>query len=235
MKMKTKIIITIGILALALGGCRMNHKYTNQEEAKSYLLARMDKKYDETFMIVGNEIYKNYGLIYGDCYSCDLALKDEPDKVGSARITQDGNLIDDWAVNYFKDEAEKEVNEALSGDSNDNMTIKSVSLQAPATSDTWRAEDGIDKYLKESGAYMKIVATSNRGLSNDEYAELIYEFLKPMYSIKMNMEVAVKVGRTYIFFKTINTLGENKTPEYTLEQIKQEVIEEWDSSPFETH
>lgn len=233
--MKTKIIITIGVLALALGGCGMNHKYTNQEEAKSYLLSRMDKKYDETFSVVGNEDYENYGLIYGDCYSCDLAPKGEPDKVGSARITQDGNLIDNWAVNYFKDEAGKKVNALLSGDSNDNITIKSVSLQAPSTSDTWRAEDGMEKYLKESGAYMEIIAASNPGLSNDEYAELIYEFLKPMYSINMNMEVSVKVGRTYIFFETINTLGENRTPEFTLEQIKQEVKEMWDSSPFETH
>lgn len=79
---------------------------------------------------------------------------------------------------------------------------------------------------------MEIAATCTPGLSNDEYAKLIFDFLKPIYKINMNMEVSVKIGRTYIFFENINMLGENKTQEFTLEQIKQEVKEMWDISPY---
>lgn len=224
--------LSIGVISLAilmLGGCGLIHVFANQEEARKYVLSSMEERYGEVFTILEKEHYTSYPL-YGDVYICEVAPEEDKEKITFVRVTQRGELSDSWATYLFNDEVAGDAREKLV--ETEDIKIKSVLLMAPHTQRLWKKEDGIEKYLQESGAYLEIVATCEEGLSYSKYTEIIEEFLKPIYELNVNTEVSVKVGRTYIFFKNIYVLGESKTEPFTKEAIEKEVEEGIKWSPF---
>ena len=229
--MKIKIgVLTLIMAVMVLCGCGMKQNFKNQEEARNYVLSYMNEKYGQVFIITDEEDYDNYGPIYGDTYTCEVAPKDNPEKAAKVFARQSGSPEDNWAVYYFKENAEEEVKQALSD--NKKLQITGISLEAPVTSETWNESDDIEEYMSESGAYVKVVAECEDGLTDYEYAVLIADFLEPIYQLDVNAEISVKVDRTYIFFEKIQVLGDDPTQPFSIEQIEKKVNTMIASSPF---
>lgn len=206
---------------LLLGGCQMKKKFDNQEEAKKYLLSALKEKYEMDFEVIGNELYKNYGPIYGDAYSCMIAPSDDMSKEANARVTQTGTLSDDWAVYFFAEEAELKAEEIC--EKKEYILDYEVSLEAPATTHKWEKEDELDTYLLKSGAYDEITLYFEKGKSDEEYMDFISDFLNELYQLDINTIVKAKVGEEEILWLKVKTLGKNVTKPYTEEQIRENI------------
>jgi len=225
------------IIIMGLGGCAMEKKtsyvdeeentgtkkipFTNEEEAREYTLACMEERYGVKFVIAGDEEYTNYGIIDGYGYECTIASADEPDKTGLVMTYQSKRLIDNWAANYFKEEAEKEVTEKMVD--NDIVKIEEVSLKAPVTEKKWEKEDGLEKFMEEGGAYVAVTGVCQEGLSDSEYAQAMLDFVLPAYELNVNTQVYVKIGRWCYFATSVDVLGEKEPVPITLEEIEEEI------------
>lgn len=225
-KLRVFLIITAALLS---GGCGLRTAFKDQTGAREYALSCLKERYGKEFTVVGDEDYDGYGPIYGDVYTCKAAPKEEQEQAANVRVTQNGDFFDNWGVYSFKDEVENEVRGNLSD--SDKLQVKEVLLKAPETELLW-GEGEKERYLRESGAYVRIVAACEEGLSEKEYAGLIFQFLEPIYQLDVNTEVSIKTGKTYIFFEKIQTLGEEKTPPFSIEEIEETVHEMIEISPF---
>lgn len=194
------------------------NKFNDQEEAREYLLSALKEKYEMDFEIIGNEIYDNYGPIYGDGYSCKIAPSDDKKKEASAGVTQRGELSDDWAVYLFEEEAEEKAKEIC--EKKEYVLDYEVSLEAPETTHKWKREEGLDTYLLKSGAYDEILLYFEEGKSDEEYIEYIFDFLDELYQLDINTILSVKVGEEDLLWVTVKTLGKSKTEPYTEQQIR---------------
>lgn len=203
--------------------------YSNQDEARKYVLKEMNERYGESFVILEKEKYKSYP-IYGDVYVCEVAPEWDVEKSTIVRVTQRGELSDGWAAYLFSDEIIEKARKTLI--ETEDITIKSITPKSPATQRLWTKEDGKEEYLQGSGVYLKIVAACPKGLEIKEYAELIGKFLEPVYNLELDSEVSVKIGKAYIFFGNISVRGGVKTEPYTVEELEKIVEERMDSTPF---
>lgn len=215
-KRKILILMTL-IFMVLLGGCQMGDKFSNQDEAREYLLADMEEKYGMTYEVTGRETYKNYPL-YGDVYTCVVSPVGEPDREVYARVTQSGSVSDNGATYLFAEGAEQIAQEVC--ESKDYVISYEVSLKAPITTHIWKKEDGLDNYIIKSGAYDQIRITLEEGKSDEEYVELITDFLDELYQIDINSELRVYAGEKDILLLTVKVLGENKTEPYTEDEIR---------------
>jgi hypothetical protein len=228
--MKIQFLLLVSAVLSVVGGCGgRKMKFNNQEEAAAYVLTCMEERYGEEFVIMGEERYTTYTpfSLQGDAYGCQVAPKSDTEKVAWANVTQIGYFIDDWAGYYFKDEVEEEVSKVVG---TQDVKIDELYLEATLTATKWEEADGAEAYLKGSGAYVKIDARCENGLSLQEYSRQLQEFLEPVYQLKVNTEVVVFVGNTYIFFQDINTLGENKTTPFTIEELEEQIMNNASSS-----
>lgn len=219
------------VITMILGGCAMEKgntdtkkiPFTNEEEAREYTLACMEERYGVKFVVAGDEEYTNYGIIDGYGYECTIASADEPDKTGLVMAYQSKRLADNWAANYFKEEAEKEVTENIAD--NDIVRIKEVSLKAPITEKKWEKQDGLEKFMKEGGAYIKVIGVCEEGLSDPEYAQAMLDFVLPFYELGVDTQIHIKIGEenTDYFFEDIKNLNEIQQEPVTLEEIEEEI------------
>ncbi len=230
MKIKINILVFVLVVATFLGGCNMKKAFKNQEEAQEYVLSCMEQKYGETFIITDEGDYNNYGPFYGNTYTCEVASEDAPEKSAKVLVRESGSLEDNWAVYYFEDSIVSEVKQNLIDD--EDIQMKEISLAAPTTTERWKESDDQEEYLLNSGAYVEIVAECEEGLTSYEYAKIIENFLRPVYQLKVNTEISVKVGRTYIFFEKIQVAGNSPTAPLSVEQIEKRVNDMISSSPF---
>lgn len=199
----------------------LKNKFTNQNEAKEYMLTSLKEKYEMDFEILGNEIYENYGPIYGDGYSCKVAPSDNKEQEANAKVTQSGELSDDWAVYLFAEEAELKAEEICK--EKDYIIEYDISLEAPATTHQWKVEEGIDTYLLKSGAYDEITITLESGKDDDEYVSIIKDFLEELYQLDINTTLKAKVEGEEILMLNVKVLGKSKTEPYTDEEIRDNI------------
>lgn len=149
----------------------------NLDSARAYLLEQLREKYGREFTVAGRENLENYGPFAGASYFCEAAPVDAPEQVTSALVSQTmyQNVRDDYAVYFFKEEAEAPVLDLC--ESKEYVLDQRVSLEMPETERTWSAEDGAEKFLSESGAYVKVVLRLQDEMDAEAYAEWICDFL----------------------------------------------------------
>ncbi|MCI8554582.1 MAG: hypothetical protein HFJ80_06525 [Clostridiales bacterium] len=233
--MKTKkmcCVLLISLWLLMLAGCGMidnlqNAEYhggpfeNNLESARACLLAQLQEKYGIEFSVVGKEKLNNYGPFHGATYSCEAAPVKNPEQVATALISQTDyqEVRDDYAVYYFKEEAEAPVL-ALCG-TKDYVIDQRISLEMPGTEKTWTAEDGLERFLFESGAYVKLVLRFTDDLDAETYAEYLYDFLNSIDRLECHLLLQAKANKIYIFHEELPLLDGFDASRYSVENLKQ--------------
>ena len=195
----------------------------NLDSARAYLLEQLHEKYGKEFTVAGRENLENYGPFAGASYFCEAAPVDAPEQVTSALVSQTmyQNVRDDYAVYFFKEEAEAPVLDLC--ESKEYVLDQRVSLEMPETERIWSAEDGVEKFLSESGAYVKVVLRLQGGMDTETYAEWICDFLPSVDQLECDLLLQAKADKTYIFHRELPILGDFDAGRYTMEALKEEI------------
>ena len=198
----------------------------NLDSARAYLLERMQEKYGIEFTVVGNENLANYGPFAGASYSCEVAPIDAPEKVTTALVSQTmyQDVRDGYAVYFFKEEAEAPAFALC--ESKDYVIDQRISLEMPGTAYTWTADEGLEKFLAESGAYVNIVLRFEDDMEAEDYAEQMLDFLNSIGDLKCNVLLQAKANKIYIFSQEINLLDSFDASIYTFDSLLTEIEED---------
>lgn len=193
------------------------------DSARAYLLEQLHEKYGKEFTVAGRENLENYGPFAGASYFCEAAPVDAPEQVTSALVSQTmyQNVRDDYAVYFFKEEAEAPVLDLC--ESKEYVLDQRVSLEMPETERTWSAEDDVEKFLSESGAYVKVVLRLQDGMDAEAYAEWICDFLHSVDQLECDLLLQAKADKTYIFHRELPILEDFDAGWYTVEALKEEI------------
>jgi len=196
------------------------------DSARAYLLEEMEKKYGIEFAAAGKEELKSYGPFAGAAFTCEVAPVDAPEQAATAFVSQsmDQGVRDNYAVYFFKDEAEAPILTLC--ETKDYVIDQRVSLEMPETEKIWTADNGLEKFLSESGAYVKLVLRFPDGLDAETYAAYLYDFLNGVGRLHCNLLLQAKANKIYIFHKELNILDGFDAGRYTVENLKQEVEED---------
>ena len=152
-----------------------------------------------------------------------LREKYAPEQVTSALVSQTmyQNVRDDYAVYFFKEEAEAPVLDLCA--SKEYVLDQRVSLEMPETERTWSTEDGVEKFLSDSGAYVKVVLRLQDGMDAEAYAEWICDFLHSVDQLECDLLMQAKADKTYIFHRELPILEDFDAGWYTVEALKEEI------------
>lgn len=193
------------------------------DSARAYLLEQLSGKYGKEFIVVGKETLENYGPFAGASYFCEAAPVDAPEQITSALVSQTmyQNVRDDYAVYFFKEEAEAPVLALC--ESKEYVLDQRVSLEMPETERIWSADDGVEKFLTESGAYVKVVLRLQDGSGAEAYVKWIYDFLHSVDHLECDLLLQAKADKTYIFHRELSILEGFDASRYTLEALKEEI------------
>ncbi|MDE7244650.1 MAG: hypothetical protein K2O18_11855 [Oscillospiraceae bacterium] len=181
----------------------------NLESARAYLLEQLREKYGTEFVVVDRERLTNYGLFAGATYTCQAAPAGAPDQIISALVSQSmyRNVRDDYAVYFFKEEAEAQAIRLCT--ETEYVQEFEISLRMPETEKVWSASDGVNDFLQTSGAYLDIEIRLEEGRSDGEYADLILDFLEKAYALNADVQLSVLESKnSYLFWGTLHVLGE---------------------------
>lgn len=192
----------------------------NLDSARAYLLGQLWEKYGIEFAVVGRENLDNYGPFAGATYTCEAAPVDAPEQVTTALVSQTlyQKVRDDFAVYYFKEAAEAPVLALCEG--KDYVLDQRVSLEMPGTALTWTADDSLEEFLTQSGAYVKVTLRLADELDTKDYAEQILDFLNSVDQLNCNLLFQARANKTYIFFSEVKVLDDFDAGDYTLEKIE---------------
>ncbi len=195
----------------------------NLDSARAYLLGQMQEKYGMEFTVVGDEDLENYGPFAGATYTCDVAPVGAPERVTTALVSQTmyQDVRDSYAVYFFKEEAEAPVLALC--ESKDYVIDKRISLEMPETAKAWTADDELEQFLSESGAYVKVVLRFTDDLDTETYAAYLYDFLSSADQLECNLLLQAKANKIYIFHEELDILGDFDASVYTIEDLKQEI------------
>ena len=193
----------------------------NLDSAREYMLNQLEEKYGIPFAVVGNENLTNYGPFAGASYSCEVAPIDAPEQVATALVSQTTyqDVRDDYAVYFFKEEAEAPVLALC--ESKDYVIDQRISLEMPGTAKAWAAEDGLERFLSESGAYVELVLRFTDDQDAETYATYLYDFLNSVDQLECNLLLQAKANKIYIFYEELDILGGFDADSYTVEDLKQ--------------
>lgn len=195
----------------------------NLESARAYVLTQLQEKYGIEFTIVGDEHLENYGLFAGATYTCDAAPIDAPEQVTTALVSQTmyQDVRDGYAVYFFKEDAEAPVLELC--ETKDYVIDQHISLEMPGTARAWTDEDEQERFLAESGAYVKLVLRFTDDLDTEMYAEYLYDFLNSVDQLECNLLLQAKANKIYIFHEELNILDGFDASIYTVEDLRQKI------------
>ena len=192
----------------------------NIESARAYLLEQLQEKYGKEFVVVDRERLTNYGMFAGATYTCQAAPAGAPEQITSALVSQSmyRNVRDDYAVYFFKEAAEAEAIRLCA--ETDYIQDSQISLEMPATEKTWSASDDVNDFLQTSGACLNIRIRLEEGKSDEEYADLILDFMEKIYGLNANATLSVFESKnSNIFWGTLSVLSETPPPLPSKEKI----------------
>ena len=192
----------------------------NLESARAYLLMQLQEKYGIEFTVVGDEDLTNYGAFAGATYTCDVAPIDAPEQVTTALVSQTTyqDVRDGFAVYFFKEEAEAQALQLCT--EIEYVQSYTISLRMPQTARAWSPDDDINDFLQTSDAYLDMKVYFDEGKTDEEYADLILDFLKKVYKLNANIKLSIfEADNDYIFWEMLNVLSETPPQLPTKEEI----------------
>lgn len=189
-KIKYKmIVVMISLNFIVLGGCGMGtfSSFDNEKEAQEYLLEQLTIKYGEDFEIIqqDEDNYEEYPT--KNAYSAQLISKENPDYQFNGWTVSSGELEDNYAALFFSSQAELLAENVC--EKKDYIIDYEITLEAPITSQKWNKDSDFQKYISESGAYNRIDITLEEGLSNEMYADQIFDLLNDLYECGAGFEL----------------------------------------------
>ena len=105
----------------------------------------------------------------------------------------------------------------------DYVIDQRISLEMPETEKLWTAEDKLEQFLSESGAYVKLVLRFTDDLDTETYAEYLHDFLNSVDQLKCNLLLQAKANKVYIFHEELDILDGFDASRYSMEDLKQEI------------
>lgn len=195
---------------------------TNVDSTRAHLLKQMQKKYGIEFTLVGYENLENYGKSTGVTYTSKVAPMNALERVAIARLPQKTpqDIQDDYALYLFKEDAESPILEFCK--TKKYILDQNIALRMPLTARRWAADDGLEKFLSESGAYIQLTLKLKDNLDTKTYAEQILDILHSIGQLHCNLFIQARANNTNIFYLQANVLEDYDASQYTLE-----VVEKW--------
>ena len=195
----------------------------NLDSARAYLLGQLQEKYGVEFAVAGDEDLENYGLFAGATYTCKAAPAEAPDHEFTALVSQTRyrKVIDDYAVWFYKEEAEAPVTAFCQ--EKEYVLDQRVTLEMPATAATWTGEDSVRFFLNNSGAYVKIVLRLEDGRDAAFYAEQLKDFMSDVAELDCDLLLQARSDKTYIYHRELSILDGFDPAGITLEDIQEDV------------
>lgn len=185
------LMIVIGINLITLGGCGMGplSSFDNEQEAQEYLLEQLRFKYGEEFEIVkqGEDDYEKYPT--KNAYSSELVSKENPDYQFRGWTVSSGEVEDNYAASFFTSQAEPIAENICKV--KDYLLDYKVTLEAPITDKKWSRDSDVEEYMSKIGAYNRIDSTMQAGMTNEQYADQIYDLLNSLYETNTGFELRV--------------------------------------------
>lgn len=105
----------------------------------------------------------------------------------------------------------------------DYVIDQRISLEMPETEKLWTAEDKLEQFLSESGAYVKLILRFTDDLDTETYAEYLYDFLNSIDQLECNLLLQAKANKVYIFHEELDILDGFDASRYSVEDLKQEI------------
>ena len=105
----------------------------------------------------------------------------------------------------------------------DYVIDQRISLEMPETEKLWTAEDKLEQFLSESGAYVKLVLRFTDDLDTETYAGYLYDFLNSTDQLECNLLLQAKANKVYIFHEELDILDGFDVSRYSVEDLKQEI------------
>ena len=110
------------------------------------------------------------------------------------------DVRDSYAVYFFREEAEAQAIQLCT--EAEYVQSYGVLLQMPQTAKTWSADDDIDDFLQTSDAFLNIKVNFGAGRSDEEYADLILDFLEEVLDLNANVKLSIlEAENEYIFWE----------------------------------
>lgn len=211
------IILTLSIL----GGCNMTEKFETEERGIDYLLQSLKERYGKEFIIVGNINFDTE--LRTNLLIADVSPKDNPEQIAWARVTGTGRLADQYHQYYFKEEAENLLKDVCK--TKDYIQEYKVELHGAPAEKLWNKDNSLEEYLSKSKSFIDVIVYVENGKSNEEYAELIGDWIKVLYDIECKIDCRVRVkgeeGEHEIFFYPLYQVDLSKmTNERILKEIE---------------
>lgn len=219
------------------GAVGRKHYFENETEAESYLLDSLEERYGMEFMIVEQHSYDKYGPIYGDVYIAKAAPADSPEQVFFGRAKQAGSVSDTYWKIIFQDAMSENLEEQLRTICEEKEYIQSFSMKIDGsyTERAWREDDTLNDVISASGAHIMITVILDREKTEEEYADMVLDFLESLYPsprktlIYLNFRAGEK--GSYVYFRTIPT--EEQSCTLSREELIQFINDYKSISPFD--
>ncbi len=195
----------------------------NMDSAREYLLAQLSEKYGGEFIVAGDEDLVNYGALAGATYTCKAAPAEHPEQEFRALVSQSRyrKVIDDYAVWFYKEEAEAPV--LAFCQQKEYVLDQRVSLEMPETAVAWSGEDSVKFFLNNSKAYVKVVLRLEDGRDTDFYAEQIKDFIDSAGELDCDLLLQARADKVYLYHRELSYLSGFDPSTVTLEDIREDV------------
>lgn len=233
---KLKFFLASIVLLSILGGCSIVklNKFEGEEQGVETAKKLLRDKYEIQFEVSKNDPIKYEKYPLKDSLVATFYPIDKKEQKTSVWITSKGELKDDYAQYYFKEEAENELEKILKIE-NFNQNF-SVVLEGQRTEENISSDIGVDEYLKRTNSFYEVDYFFENGLSDEIYAQQIKSILDRLYAETKKFELKVNVDNVLIFmyqYKTFFTGNESsEMKQLTLEDIKTKITEQREENEY---
>lgn len=187
-----KIMLGLVMIALCMGlfsGCiNLPWDFRSSEEAQAYVLSRLEKKYQKSFVFVEEPTYKEekIGIHW---ISGKIAPEDDPQKVARVYARNTAMFEDTYHAYFFADQLRERA--AALFDSNDCIRDMEITVKGRGTDTLWTGEEAIEEYL-EKGEY-EIIADVYlyEDRPDEEYVEQIQLLIEEINGCGLNIQLDV--------------------------------------------
>lgn len=189
-------IILFTIIICLLGGCRMKG-FESKKDAEKYVIQTMEEKYNEKFEITNVINYKEekIGIKW---ITAKVESKQDNEKKATVYARNTGLVEDNYHIYYFKSQIEDLVDplcEARSGIKNYEVIV-----EGNTTNSNWNEKNTLEEYLDKGEYKVDIIGYVDEGKTDDEYADIIYNWLVDLYDSGYNIQLTLNEADDVVIF-----------------------------------
>lgn len=216
-KMIWGVLISVLFLGL-LNGCRgYSHDFNSCEEAKQYVLAKLEDKYKEEFTITEVKKYKEekIGLNW---IQAEVSGKENSSQTAAVYARNTGLFKDSYHVYYYSDE----IKELAAPLFQDKPFIRNYQLevQGHTTTTEWNGKEGVEEYLKKREYEIETSIYLNEEQTEEEYAEEISWIMQEIVESDLVFNISVYTNDKNLIFYSLPEQHSQPDVEVILEKME---------------